>query len=162
MQIERFSVVAMMRIVTWLLFLCLLAPAVSLSQYKKIPVAVAHSGSDSVGVGFVFALKEAIRSSQSFFLVNDQTPPQKTRIFVHVTSVSIPISQADVISAIGIATVYQSSKMPPDGAYIGSDVRVCGRDRIEWCAKDFLPEMNRVVEILRSKAPDLWETLISG
>jgi hypothetical protein len=44
----------------------LIAPSLCLAQAaKKIPVAVSHSGDDQVGQAF--ALKEAIRESQSFF-----------------------------------------------------------------------------------------------
>jgi len=59
-----------MRLSLWCgIFLFL--PPLCFAQSKKIPVAVDHHEKDSVGQGIVFSLKEAIRASQGFVLVDN-------------------------------------------------------------------------------------------
>ena len=57
-----------MKIGYGILLILLLVPNVGFSQASKIRVAVTHTGDDAVGQAMAFALKEAIRTSQSFVL----------------------------------------------------------------------------------------------
>jgi hypothetical protein len=144
-----------MKTLRWAILLLVLVPTLCLAQAaKKIPVSVSHDNDDQVGRSFAFALKEAIRGSQSFKLVDDEvTTP---RIVVHL--VSVGSSEQQLSSAIAIVFVYDSLKMPAAGAYISSSV-LCGRDRVEYCAKSTLPPIDHAVELLRKDWPDLWKTL---
>ena len=89
-----------------------LALSLSFAQAaKKIPVAVVHSGDDSVGRNVAFAPKEAIRSSQSFNLVDDDPLPKTPRIVVNLVSLDITARENSkgLSSAIPETIVYASS-----------------------------------------------------
>ena len=136
----------------------LLAQGICLAQAKKIPVAVVHSGDDQVGRSVAFALKEAIRGSRSFFLVDNDL--KKPKVFVHLVSIDANISgQKGIASAIAIIIVYDSPQTPIGGFYITSGVDYCGSDRIEICAKGVLPDIDEAIETLRREWPALWKTL---
>ena len=138
----------------------LLAPAVCLAQAaKKIPVAVGHTGPDQVGQSFAFALKEAIRGSQSFFLVDYETLHKNPRIVVHVVSIDDNPATEAVSSAIGITIVYNSLQTPGNGTYLSSAVFSCGHSRVQSCARNTLPLIDRAVEFLQKIEPSLWKTL---
>ena len=142
--------------------ICLLVPSVCLSQAaKKIPVAVTHDGDDQVGQSIAFALKESIRGSQSFFLVDHDTLTKMPRIVVRLISLdlSLPSEQPGHDSTIAIVIVYDSLETPGNGVYITSSVQVCGRTQVESCAKGRLPLIDRAVEYLRNSWPSLWKTL---
>ncbi len=137
-----------------------LAPSFCFAQAAKtIAVAVKHTGSDSVGEGVAFSLKEAIRRSQSFYLVDDDIK-LGPRIVVSIVSVSIEsreLTKGDN-SAIGYAILYDSLTTPVDGILLTLLVQTCGRDRIETCA-NILPKIDQEVENLRKNWPALWKTL---
>jgi hypothetical protein len=138
----------------------LLVPSLCLAQAaKKIPVAISHGGDDPVGQGFVLALKEAIRGSKSLLLVDTETLPKIPRIVVHVISVDNVVAEKGDSSAIGIIIVYDGSQTPGDGIYLSASVSICGKDRVESCAKSTLPDIDRSVEFLRKDEPSLWNTL---
>jgi hypothetical protein len=145
-----------LRIALFLVFL--LAPGLSLAQpSKRTAVVVTHQGEDQVGRSFAFALKEAIRRSQSFVLVDDNLTG--SRIVVRVVSGEGYASQKGVSSAIGVTTVYDRLETPGRGIYIDSSVRNCGSDRVEACAKNELPNIDEAVEYLRKSWPNLWKNL---
>jgi len=144
------------------LLIFLLAPSLCLAQAaKKIPVAVTHDGDDQVGQSLAFALKEAIRGSQSFFLVDHDTLPESPRIVVRMVSLDLKLSseQPGLDSAIAIVIVYDSLQTPGNGVYITSTIQLCGRKQVEFCAKRRLPDIDWAVESLRKTEPSLWKTL---
>src|SRR5262245_5422851 len=124
------------------LCLFLLVPAICMAQAKRIPVAIGHSGNDSVGQGVAFALKEAIRGSQSISFVDYETLPKKPTIVVNLVSVE-SYSEKGVSSAIGVTVIYDSPEMPGLGIYLSSSVLHCGKDRVESCGKNILPNIDR-------------------
>lgn len=140
-----------------LLFVVLVAPGLCLAQAKRTPVSVRHDGEDQVGRSFAFALKEAIRRSQSFILVeNTLTGP---RIVVTLLSVESYANQKGVSSAIGTTIVYDSLQTPGNGIWLTSSISHCGSDRVESCAKNELPNIDDAVEYLRKSLPNLWKNL---
>lgn len=140
-----------------LLLVFLLAPGLCLAQSKRVPVAVSHSGEDQVGRSFAFALKEAIRRSQSFILVDDDlTGP---RIIVRVVSVDGSDNQKGASSAIALAVVYDSVDTPGSGILLDLVVKDCGSNRVEACAKRTLPNIDEAVGTLRKSWPALWKLL---
>lgn len=150
----------MKRALAFLIFLLL--PAVALAQaVKKIPVAVQHVGDDQVGQAFAFALKEAIRASQSFQLVDDEPRPFSARIVVHLVSASSSgaVGDSSWASAIGQTIVYHRMDMPGAGVFLGTFLNVCGQFRVKFCAESLLPDIDRAVELFRKGWPDLWKTL---
>ena len=139
----------------FLLFLFL--PALCFAQgAKKIPVKVGHDGNDQVGKSVVFALKEAIRGSQSFFLVEDLKRPA-----ISVTLLSVDVDDPDkgIRSSMTVIVVYDSMTTPGAGIFLNAVGLMCGRNIAERCAKDILPIIDRGVQFLRTNQPDLWKQL---
>jgi hypothetical protein len=105
---------------------------------KKIPVAVYHESNDQVGQSFAFFVKEAIRRSQSFFLVDHESLPKSPRVVVYQVTIEALAGEKAVSSAISVTIVCDSLQTPASGAYIISSVVICGRERLEACAKNTL------------------------
>jgi len=139
----------------------LFAPFVALPQMtKKIPVAVSHDESDQVGQSVYFALKEAIRASQSFRFVDHEEAPTTPRLVVYLVSMDENLSGTKgTSSAIAITIVYDSEPIPVRGAYISSGIMTCGRGKIDWCVKNTLVSVDQAVEALRKSWPQLWKNL---
>ena len=150
-----------MKTLRWATFLLLLASGFSFAQSKKVPVAVTHSGDDSVGEGIAFALKEAVRGSQSFRLVDDEVAPKQPRIVVHMVSIDTDEypRQRGLSSSIATVIVFDSIETPGFGIYLTMLVQYCGRDKIDPCAKTILPKIDREIEKLRTSWPALWKKL---
>jgi len=152
-----------MKALRLVLLLLLVVPSLSFGQAaKKIPVAVFHNGDDSIGQSIAVALKEAIRASQSFVLVEHDPVSPTPRIVVHLTSFDIPVDTIkDLGSAVSSVFVYDSAAIPIRGAFIAAVILTCGRDRIEDCARIILPDIATAVELLRTGWPALWKSLVS-
>jgi hypothetical protein len=73
-----------MKIRYGIILVLLLVPSISFSQASKTRVAVVHTGDDAVGRAMAFALKEAIRGSQSFVLFEPDY--RNPAILVHMVS----------------------------------------------------------------------------
>jgi hypothetical protein len=143
-----------------LLTFCFLVPGIAVAQSKKIPVAVFHDGDDSVGRGVAFALKEAIRTSQAFTLLDHEGLPKTPRIVVRLLSLDIKISDTqNLYSAFSITILYDSLETPGLGTPFYNGLRVCGRNEIEQCTRLILPLIDHAIEILRTQSPNLWKTL---
>ena len=146
------------------IFVLLVAPVVCQAQAaKKIPVAVSPKNSDEVGKGVTFALKEAIRASQLFRLVDNEFPAT-ARIVVHIYSVDgETLSGANGNSSIiAVTVVYDSSSTPAEEIFLNSILLVCRRNQIESCAKGLLPYIDEEVESLRKRLARLVEKPVSA
>jgi hypothetical protein len=141
------------------IMIVLLAAGVCLAQAaKKIPVAVNHSGDDQVGRSVAFALKEAIRASQGFVLI--ETDTKTPRIMIVAESVEALVAPLKGgVSAIAYSIIYYRTKAPGVGIFLGSKVQSCGPDIIEFCAKQILPAIDQASDFLRRHDFDLWKTL---
>lgn len=139
-----------------IILILLLVPGISFSQAKKMRVAVAHSGSDSIGQSFAFAVKEAIRGSQAFVLFeHDFKNP-----VILVRLVSLDNKQATGhSSSLAVAIVYDSANTPGFGILLDLAVHNCGRERVSECARGVLPDIDQAVQQLRRNNPGLWERL---
>jgi hypothetical protein len=148
-----------MKTLRLLVVIFFVAPSICIAQAaKKIPVAVSHLGADQVGQSSAFALKEAIRGSKGFVLVDYDTFPQTPRIVVVLVSVE-DSQTTGASSAIGVSIVYDGPKVPGSGILLTATVVTCGSNRVESCAKIILSRIDSAVEILRKSEPDLWKTL---
>jgi len=144
-----------MKLMSGVLIIILLVSGICIAQSKKIPVAVNHVGDDSVGQGVAFALKEAIRASQSFRLVDYEPAAKLPQIVVFMVS----IGANENISAIGSTIVYNSLTMPGEGIFIREFVQICSEDRLESCARKSLPNIDNAVDFLRRNWPSLSRNL---
>jgi hypothetical protein len=114
----------------WAALLVLLPIASNAAQVSSVEVL--HTGNDSVGQAIAFYLKEALRASQSFELINDSRSP---RIVVHVVTVDTDDPNRGVSSSIATSVVYDSLDVPLQGLFLSAQVQYCGRSRVESCEK---------------------------
>jgi len=106
-------------------------------------------------------MKEAVRGSRSFHFVNDEPAPTTPRIDVHLVSLNAEIGY-QISSAIAYTVAYDHFSVPFNGILLTYGVVVCGRDRVESCAKMIMPKIDGAAESLRQYRPDLWQTLVTG
>lgn len=123
----------------------------------KIPVKVFHSGEDNVGKSYAFYLKEELRRSASFTLLEDLSP--NPHITVSVVSIDHAAGNS---SSIAIALAYDSFNAPVNGIYITSLVQSCGRDVTQKCAADLLPSIDNAVTYLQKKGFRYWASLYTA
>ena len=108
------------------ILIIMLAPSFCLAQaVKKTSVAVTHTGADQVGQSVAFNLKEAIRGSQSFTLVDHEGSPRTPRIVVRLTTIDdeVVASRQGIVSAISAAIVYDNSSAAGMGILLQTSSR---------------------------------------
>lgn len=142
-----------MKVLRLSLFLIFILPAIATAQSKKIPVAVEHTNRDLVGQGVAFALKDAIRGSNSFFLI-DSGEIMRPRIVVKLLSSETPANA----SMFAVAFVYENIQTP-GGILLRLSIGFSDRDQIDPAAKAMLPTIDQAVEHLKEFYPALWQTL---
>jgi hypothetical protein len=122
---------------------------------NRVPVYVSSSSAenDSVGRQLVFDIKEAIRDSDAFRLVEDRKQAPYLKYIVTTQGVST------VVTAAGWLVAYDNLAIPMGGAYIYSGVMTCPRDRISTCARTALANLDVALQELERGAPQLWKTL---
>jgi hypothetical protein len=153
------------------ILILLLAPVICHAQSpKKILVDVRHYGDDPVGRRFAFALKEAIRASQSFLLLDmaaDMSSQLSTRKKGPIAFISMELRSLDTSGGAGLASAIATTivcrgtteSLNVLESYITTQLQHCGIDRAESCAKNLLPALDEAVQMLRQRSPDLWKAL---
>jgi hypothetical protein len=139
-----------------IILILLLVPGISFSQTRKMRVAVTHTGFDSIGQTFAFAVKEAIRGSQAFVLFEHDF--KNPVILVRMVSVDNKQGTGDS-SSLAVAIVYESANTPGLGILLDLTVHNCARDRVPECARGVVPDIDQAVEQLRRDNLGLWEKL---
>jgi hypothetical protein len=91
-----------MRLHTFAAFSVLLFALQGAFGQTKLPIYVQSQGTDVVGKGVAFSLREAIRRSASYELADDEA---ETVLHVGVISVEAETGRSSVISFVGSATV---------------------------------------------------------
>jgi hypothetical protein len=143
-----------MRNMLVLLFLFLI-PNIGLSQVKvPIYLDVTANENDQAGQQMAFEIKEAIRGSHGFRLVEDSSSMPYMR-FVIVTV----RAGGNEATAASYSLIYESLNMPVDGAFITSSVQYCGRQRVAECARGALSILDRAVNTLQQRSPELRRSL---
>ena len=138
--------------------LLLIWPLICLAQsVNKIPVAVGHQGQDSEGKIIALKLKEAIRSSQRFVLVDDDST--RPRIALRMTSTKTTVDNRLVGNTVSYAIVYDSRNMPANGAFLTVSGLNCNRAELEFCASLIVASLEEWTDRLRLQWPELWKTL---
>ena len=137
-------------------FVFLVAPAVCLAQ--KIPVAVDHEGEDAVGKAVALALKETIRNSARFALVERGVKSPRIIVISESTD-ALTDPQKGRVSAIAFSIIYYRTNGPGVGIFLGIAVQSCRPNIIEVCASRVLPYVERAVDFLQRHDPELWKTL---
>ncbi len=129
-------------------------PAIASAQ-SKTPVYVSATAgeNDPVGQAYVFEVREAIRGSNGFRLVEEE------KQWPYIEVVLVTVKAGESLSAISVSILYDSSDMAMLGALIDASVQTCGRDRVQACARRTLGAVDEAVESLKKAAPNLRASL---
>jgi hypothetical protein len=131
-------------------------PAPALVQ-PKIPVLVTHIGDDQLGAQYAFEVREAIRASQGMRLLTEWT--RQPHIKLGMASVAAD-ARGSMSSAIATVVAYDSVEEPMGGTLITWFSQICGRDRLQSCARSLMAGTDTVVnETLSQRGSDLWRSL---
>lgn len=135
--------------------LVLSVPTICLAQ-SKVPVLVVSTvgENDAAGQQMVFELKEAIRGSQGFRLVENSKQWPYIKFYI-VTVQAV----AGASTAAGYSIVYDNINIPLSGAYITGGAQYCGRSQSTSCARGLLSEIDSAVDSLQRTGPELHKTL---
>jgi hypothetical protein len=140
-------------------FLLLITAGVALAQSKTIPVLLVTTtgDNDQVGQQLVFEIKEAIRGSHGFRLIDDYKnwPYIKT----HIVTIRSNLGTESFTTAVAYAFIYDSANVLSPGVFINQSVAICGRNVVRDCARQFLSHLDSAVSELQSLNPDLAKTL---
>jgi hypothetical protein len=125
---------------TFLLMLLLSLPSASRAQATNVYV-VARS-EDEVGTRFVFVLKEAIRRSAAFRLVDRQAD---TVLTLHLVTMETPSESRGSATSYSVTWTFRTSHetKTPISVYMASTVGSCGRSRVEECAHGVLADTDQ-------------------
>jgi hypothetical protein len=120
-------------------------PALAAGAITLLKVSVTCSTDDSVGSRLCFAVKEKIRASRGFELVDDQT--NGGTCVIHIVSVDT----GDNGNASAVATVYTviTSRPYPIEAYLTTVVHLIGTKRVEDIAEDVVADLEQDTDFLR-------------
>ena len=144
------------KILSLVFALLLLVCGASQAQDQKIGVSVSHTGDDSSGVQFAYAIREAIRGSQGYRLVQSDEPGIQVRL------VTINPEDNTTSSNWTVATVVltMTNFLPLDKKdpqtwypiYLTSHVMTVGRSRTESQARSVIASVDAAIERYRRDA----------
>lgn len=144
----------LMSVLRYLVVVLLIVPGIGLGQ-NKVPVYVNDTvaADDQIGRQLVFEIREAIRGSQGYRLVED------SRQFPYIKYFVSTVRTAAGGTAAAYTIVYDSVSMQLSGALISGGVQICPRERVSSCARSALASIDEAWRQLQREAPDLWKTL---
>lgn len=133
--------------------LVLSLPGVSHAQDEKVAVSVGHSGTDAVGAQLAFAVREAIRGSQGYKLV------QPNDSGIQVRLITINPEQNESVSNWTVATVVltMANFFPYDEKnpqswypiYLTSHVMTVGSSKTDVQARSILASVDAAIDKYR-------------
>jgi hypothetical protein len=138
----------------------LLVPMWSLGQQPKAGILVDFTGDDQVGTLFNYNLKELIRASSRFDLIESPSSNYRPRIILNIVSLDNSFgNQTGISAAISTSIVFDSADVPFRGLYLTSYVQTCGRTKTRDCAESLVAQVDRVVDSLKTQALVYWRAL---
>jgi hypothetical protein len=123
----------------------------------KLPVRVLLTTPDPIGQQLGFELKEAIRGSNSFQLVDDDKRPH-FKLFIVSMDDTIG-TEKGLRTAYSAVIVLDSEFIDGGGIFLTTSVGTCGRSRVVECARGLLPDIDQQATRLREKWPSLYKLL---
>lgn len=132
---------------------CGMGAGMASAQGVPIYLHVTSQETDQVGQRLISELRDAIRSSPRFRLVEDK----KAWPYLKVAAVNVEAAKG--LTAVSYSYVYESAQVPLAGAFITSTVQYCSHDRVAQCARAVLPQIEGAIEVLGKYAPTLRKTL---
>ncbi len=110
-------------------------------ERSGMTISVVHTGDDSVGRRFAYAVREKIRESASYLL----TQADVARIEIHIVTLDASsLGNTGLQSAVSIVFVGAGPKVPP--IYLDMEVRIVGRQRIHEAAEDVVAAIDQLVQ----------------
>jgi hypothetical protein len=158
-----------MRVLAWT-FVAVLVPFVPFhAQTTKVAIRVVATiaENDSVGRQVVFELKEAIRASQGFELIEGDPFERRKESFQGDSLAYIRVAIVTLINERNVSTVYAYSSsydslvMPLLGGHISLQVGRTGSDRTQQAARRVLASLDEDVEFLKKDRPVFYKNLIT-
>ena len=129
-----------------------------LAAQERVPVLLdaTVSDDDTVGRVLAFELKEGVRGTRSFRLVDDPKAWPYLRVAI------VTLKTSEVSSALAVTYVYDDPVMPLEGAFIHSAIHTCGRERTTACARSILASIDEAASRLRRADATLYRKLVSA
>ncbi len=122
---------------------------------QKLPVFInATTQNDGLSAQYVYEIKEAIRASNGFRLVENEKQWPYIR-YVIVTFVPSGVSY--IASAHSFS--FDNVGIPLGGASITTAVEYCPGSQVSSCARVRMGALDAAATHLRDQAPELWKTL---
>jgi hypothetical protein len=137
------------------------------TRQAKIPIAVfSTSKDDNLGSRLVFELKEAIRSSQRFALIDGKPFGRRPKRFkedslAYLALYIVTLAPDENRSIYGVTFAYDSLDMALGGGLVDHVVGSCGKRVLAECARDLLSDIDRAADKVRDSAPVFYENLLS-
>lgn len=137
----------------YVLALLALVPCAVFAQQetKKVPVKFTCNCKDGVGRLYATALRDLLSQSPRYALVESIASrggpgwPEGPEMGLNVTSISILEGTPDSSAFSEVITV-------GDELYLTHSVRVCGINKVAFCATDMFSELDEAVQTLKTKA----------
>jgi len=146
----------MRRVLVGIALLLLAGAAVAQS---KLPVFVnaSISSDDPDGSSLTFELKEAIRGSHGYRLIEDSAKYP----YIKISLSTVPLRQAGRTTGTIYSYViaYDRADLPLGGYLIRSGVQSCPSPELKVCARDTLANVELAATTVRDREPSLMRTL---
>lgn len=126
---------------------------------NKVPIflSITVGENDSVGRQLVFQIKEAIRGSNGFKLIEDQK--QWPYIHYAIVTMSNNAIAGNTQTVVSHTITYDNVDIPLNGAFITGYIQYCGAEVVQSCAARTMGALDGAVDDLKRMAPQLWKKL---
>jgi hypothetical protein len=157
-----------MRVLAWT-FVAVLVPCATVhAQTPKVPVYVTVTIEDDERVAkqLVFELKEAIRGSQMFELIDENPFARRPKTFDGDSLAFLRVSLAmmteakNVLVYYALSTAYDSLDVALSGVHVSNNIGRVGSARTQPAARSILATLADDVETLKKQAPGFYKNLI--
>lgn len=132
------------------LWFCLEGMAYAAGPVKILKIQVDCSGDDSIGSQVCYAVKEKIRASRGFELINPDTPISGSFTLSLVSaSTTVQIDSNDYSSAISeVITGIYTDGVP---ILLAQYIFVCGADRVDNMANQIMANLEEKTDFIRKR-----------
>jgi hypothetical protein len=134
---------------------------------SKIPVSVfSDSKDDNVGSQIVVELKEAIRGSQRFTLIDGKPFDRRHKRYEEdslgfLAMYVATVADGDSRSVYSVAFTYNSLTVPLNGGFVDHLVGVCGKRVIADCVGSLLSHLDAATDAIQEATPGFYKNLLS-
>ncbi len=112
------------------------APARAQPQAPKLAIHVTHEGPDRIGRALAYTLREEVRKSAGYELVQ---APEGAAVAVRLASVdAVPGGSAERASAVSVVHTRWGGPSGPDQIFVASEILLVGGGELELAARSVL------------------------